>query len=321
MCVSVNSMKVFHKPVLLHECLNLLAPEKPNSLMIDGTLGEGGHSYAFLSQFLDLTVYGIDADAEIQKRAEERLAVFKKRLKLFNMWTDDFLRNYSESKKPDIILLDLGISIFHYLASNRGFSFSSDERLDMRLNTKTGKTALDIVNKESEKELSDLIYKYGEERYSRQIATSIVEKRKEAKIETAKQLAEIIFNAVPIRYRHGRLHPATRTFQALRIAVNGELDRLPELLSLAFKVLNEGGKLAVISFHSLEDRIVKQYFRELSKTLVENEIKPINKKEKKFLARLLTKKPITAGDEELAENPPSRSAKLRIIQKLYKVKD
>lgn len=310
-------MEIFHKAVLLHECLKLLAPEEPDALMIDGTLGEGGHSFAFLSQFNDLTVYGVDADREIQERAKLRLKDFSGRVKFFNAWTDDFLKNYTEEKKPHIILLDLGISVFHYAASHRGFSFSSDEKLDMRLNSKTKKTAADLIAQLSEKELADMIYRYAEERYSRQIARRIVEKRKEAPIETARELAELIFNAVPPKYRYGRIHPATRTFQALRIAVNSELDRLPRLLSLSFGLLASGGKLGVISFHSLEDRIVKHYFRELAKTVVEKNFQPINKTErnKNAVAVLLTKKPVTATDEECAANPPSRSAKLRVIQK------
>lgn len=315
MYVLDKMMEVFHKPVLLKECLELLAPKKANSLMIDGTLGEGGHTEAFLSKYLDLQIYGIDADAEIQNRAKLRLKSFGNRVNFFNLWTDDYLENYSNQKKPDIILLDLGISIFHYEASNRGFSFFSDEKLDMRLNPKIKNTAADLIASLSENDLANTIYNYGEERYSRKIANRIVESRKISPITSAKQLANLIVDAVPVSYRHGRLHPATKTFQALRIAVNDELKRLPRLLDLSFNILADGGRLAIISFHSLEDRIVKNYFRSLSKTIVENENMPITKKDKSFLATLITKKPIVASDAEIKENPPSRSAKLRVIEK------
>ncbi|MEL3907515.1 MAG: 16S rRNA (cytosine(1402)-N(4))-methyltransferase RsmH [Treponemataceae bacterium] len=311
-------MVVFHTPVLLNECLEYLAPEKPNALMVDATLGEGGHSYAFLSKFPDIRIYGLDADCEIQKRAEERLQKFGDRIKFFNVWSDDFFKTNIE-KSFDIILIDLGISVFHYSASNRGFSFSRDETLDMRLNANTGKSAGDLIANLSEKDLADIIFKFGEERYSRRIARKIVERRKTKAITSSKDLADIIFNAVPPKYRYGRLHPATRTFQALRIEVNSELERLPKLLELAFESLAEGGKLGVISFHSLEDRIVKHYFRTLSKTFVEKENMPIQDNGENFLATLLTKKPIQASEEEVRANSPSRSAKLRVIKKNIQV--
>lgn len=312
-------MVVFHTPVLLNECLEYLAPEKPNALMVDATLGEGGHSYAFLSRFKDLTVYGLDADCEIQKTAKERLAEFGGRIKFFNTWSDDFFKANIMEVKFDIILIDLGISIFHYSASHRGFSFSNDEVLDMRLNANTRKTARDLIATLSEKDLADIIFKFGEERYSRQIARKIVERRKTKAITSSKDLADIIFNAVPPKYRYGRLHPATRTFQALRIEVNSELERLPKLLELAFEALAVGGKLGVISFHSLEDRIVKHHFRTLSKTFVEKENMPIQNNGEKFLASLLTKKAIQASEEEIRANSPSRSAKLRVIKKNIQV--
>ena len=308
-------MEVFHTPVLLRECLELLAPEKSNALMVDGTLGEGGHTEAFLSRFSDLTVYGVDADAEIQKRARQRLSGFGSRIEFYNLWSDEFFENNPSEKRFDVILLDLGISIFHYAASQRGFSFSCNEALDMRLNARTKNSAADLIASLNEKELADMIFQYGEERYSRRIARKIVERRKVKAITTSGDLADVVFNSVPSKYRYGRLHPATRTFQALRIAVNGELERLPRLLDLAFHSLADGGKLGVITFHSLEDRIVKQYFRKLSKTFLECENMPIVDTEKKFVASLVSKKAIQASEDEVAKNPPSRSAKLRVIKR------
>lgn len=307
-------MKVFHTPVLLEECLTFLACDKADGLMVDGTLGEGGHTEAFLKKFPSLTVYGVDADSAIQAVAKERLAEFKNRVRFFNCWSDVFFKTYSFEKKPDVILLDLGISSFHYQASMRGFSFSSEEPLDMRLDTGYRISASDLVNGMGERELADIIFKYGEERYSRRIAQAIIAARKNGRIETAKQLADIIFNAVPAQYRYGHLHPATRTFQALRIAVNGELDRLPSLLESAFKCLAAGGRLGVITFHSLEDRIVKRYFKSLSTPSTEDENMP-KQKVGRAVGILLTKKAIMPTDAEVRQNAPSRSAKLRVIEK------
>lgn len=317
-------MQIFHRPVLLNECLDLLAPEAEHQLMVDGTLGEGGHSEAFLRRFKTLSIIGVDADSKIQSVAKERLKPFGERIHFITNWSDVFFSTYVFEQKPSIILLDLGISIFHYEAAERGFSFLADEPLDMRLSNGLKTSASDIVNKLAEKDLADVIFKYGEEHFSRRIAHSIVEQRKVTPITSSKQLADIIFSAVPSKYRYGRLHPATRTFQAIRIAVNGELDRLPALLELAFATLEDGGKLGVISFHSLEDRIVKHYFRELSKKPIENNDGksfaqktnvPIVEKETRFLGTLVTKKGVKPSETEVAENSPSRSAKLRVIRK------
>ena len=266
-------MEIVHTPVLLNECLDYLSPigesfEK-NALMIDSTLGEGGHSFNFLSKFENLKIVGLDADKVIQAKARERLSCFGQRMNFFNGWFNDFYANYpSEYEKPDLILFDLGISVFHYEKSDRGFSFRYDEKLDMRLNAESEKSAADLVNELSETELADMIYLYGEEKLSRRIAKAIVDARSGGKIESSKALAEIIWNCVPANYRYGQIHPATRTFQALRIAVNGELKRLPKALSDAFACLKPGGKMGVITFHSLEDRIVKNYFRNLGKQCV-----------------------------------------------------
>ncbi len=310
-------MEIIHTSVLLQETLDLLAPETPNSLMIDGTLGEGGHTEAFLVAFPDLRVIGIDADVRIQERARERLSPFGERICFYPGWSDVFFKEYpAEEKRPDRILLDLGISLFHYEKSGRGFSFRTDEPLDMRLDPHSGESAADLVNTMKEEPLADLIYQFGEEKYSRRIARSICETRKSSKFSTARALADCIYSAVPAEYRHGRIHPATKTFQALRIAVNEELSRLPRLLALALDVLAPGGKLGVITFHSLEDRIVKNYFRTMSKACICPPEVPICKCGGRPKVDLLTRKSISASDEEIARNAPSRSARLRGVRKI-----
>lgn len=310
-------MEIVHTSVLLQECLMYLAPEKPSSLFIDGTLGEGGHTHAFLSRFPDLTAIGIDADKVIQLRARERLQEFGNRIEFFHGWSDEFFASYAaEKQKPDRILIDLGISLFHYEKSGRGFSFRSDEPLDMRLESDSGESAADIVNSYKEDELANLIYLFGEERYSRRIARSICQMRNSAPFSTARALADCIYSSVPSDYRHGRIHPATRTFQALRIAVNSELSRLPRLLALAMNVLALDGRLGVITFHSLEDRIVKNYFRDLSKSCICPPEMPICKCGGKPRAELLTKKAVSPTEEEVRDNSPSRSARLRVVKKI-----
>ena len=314
-------MEIVHTPVLLNECLDYLSPigesfEK-NALMIDSTLGEGGHSFNFLSKFENLKIVGLDADKVIQAKAKERLACFGERMNFFNGWFNDFYANYpSEYEKPDLILFDLGISVFHYEKSDRGFSFRYDEKLDMRLNAESEKSAADFVNELSETELADMIYLYGEEKLSRRIAKAIVDARSGGKIESSKALAEIIWNCVPANYRYGQIHPATRTFQALRIAVNGELKRLPKALSDAFACLKPGGKMGVITFHSLEDRIVKNYFRNLGKQCVCPPEVAVCRCGGSECAEILTRKPVCPTEEEIKANSPSRSAKLRVIRKI-----
>lgn len=314
-------MEIVHTPVLLNECLEYLSPVgesfEKNALMIDSTLGEGGHSFNFLSKYENLKIIGLDADKVIQAKARERLACFCERMNFFNGWFNDFYANYpSEYEKPDLILFDLGISVFHYEKSDRGFSFRYDEKLDMRLNAESEKSAADLVNELSETELADMIYLYGEEKLSRRIAKAIVDARSGGKIESSKALAEIIWNCVPANYRYGQIHPATRTFQALRIAVNGELKRLPKALSDAFACLKPGGKMGVITFHSLEDRIVKNYFRNLGKQCVCPPEVAVCRCGGSECAEILTRKPVCPTEEEIKANSPSRSAKLRVIRKI-----
>ena len=314
-------MEIIHTSVLLNETLEWLSPENEsfsnNAFMVDSTLGEGGHSFAFLNRYKNLRIIGLDADQKIQARAKERLSCFGNRMNFHLGWFNDFYANYPDNlPKPNLILFDLGISVFHYERSGRGFSFRYDEELDMRLNDSEGKSASDIVNTMREDELANLIFNYSEERYSRRIARAIVENRQLAPITNSKTLAQIIYDCVPAPYRHGGIHPATKTFQALRIAVNAELNRLPEALNSAFEVLQVGGKMGVITFHSLEDRIVKNTFRNWAKVCSCPPEQPICTCGGSPKVELLTRKPIGPTEEEVKENSPSRSAKLRVIRKL-----
>jgi 16S rRNA (cytosine1402-N4)-methyltransferase len=312
-------MKVIHTPVLLEEAISYLAPRGEGELMVDATLGEGGHSYAFLSRFPALSVIGIDADPVIQEKARRHLAVFGSRMRYYSGWSADFFDSYpAGEKRPDTVLFDLGISMFHYEQSGRGFSFMKDEYLDMRIDTGRGKTAAQLIDGLSERELAGLLWNNAGERYSRSIARAVTAVKKQGGVTTTGQLAELVKAAVPAKYRRGPPHPATRTFQALRIAVNGELEKLPALLEKALAVLEQGGRMGVISFHSLEDRTVKVFFRENSRDCTCPPSAPVCNCGGKRV-KVLTRKAVSAGEEEIRRNPPSRSAKLRVVEKLREV--
>jgi 16S rRNA (cytosine1402-N4)-methyltransferase len=309
-------MEILHVPVLKNEILSYLAPDNNGQMLIDGTLGEGGHSLIFLERYPELKVIGIDADKNILAKAAERLKEYAGRIEIINMWFDDYFQTVKPKIRPDRILFDLGISVFHFVESSRGFSFAKDEPLDMRINPEESVSAHNLVNDSNAEELADIFYQFGEERYSRRIASAVVRNRASSPIATTGQLAEIIRRAVPRQYRYGRIHPATRCFQALRIGVNHELDRIKRVLPFAFEILAPGGRLGVISFHSLEDRIVKHFFKEKIKSCTCPPETPMCKCGGEKRAFILTKKPVQPGTEEIAANPPSRSAKLRVIQKM-----
>ena len=295
-------MEYVHYSVMAQEILQyLIPPADSEATMVDCTCGEGGHTHLFLSTYPKLKVIGLDRDATIQQKAIERMKEFSDRFIPRNIWFNDFF-DQGEEQAYDLILFDLGISSFHYEESQRGFSFRKDEALDMRLDESASISAFDVVNGYQEERLADVIYNFGEERYSRRIARAIVERRKLTKIATSEELASIIYKAVPANYRYGHIHPATRSFQAIRIEVNRELDRIEPALRGAIKALKSKGRLAVISFHSLEDRQVKWLF----KGMAEGDDPAI---------RILTKKPLVPTDQEREENAASRSAKLRIIEK------
>jgi len=313
--------EIVHQSVLSDKIIKFLNPGSKKSLLIDSTLGEGGHTEFFLSRFPRLKVIGIETDEEIIKVAEKRLAKYKARFSSVNVWFTDFYSNYEKYSKirPDYILFDLGISNFHYKSSKRGFSFNIDEDLDMRLSTDLAVSAKDIVNSYSEGEISSIFFKYGEERFSRRIAKKIIEYRAGKKINTTFQLVEIIKSVVP-SYQ-SRIHPATRCFQALRIAVNKELENVENAIKSAFKVLKIGGRIAVISFHSLEDRIVKRFFKIMNKSCTCPPEWPICKCKGQKKLEILTKKPIVPDRSEIDKNKASRSSKLRVAEKLIEDED
>jgi 16S rRNA (cytosine1402-N4)-methyltransferase len=294
-----------HVSVLLAEVIAGLAP-RSSGRYVDGTLGGGGHAAALLEASApDGRVLGIDADPAALAAAGVRLAPFGERATLVHGNFRDLARIVRDAGFAPIdgLLLDLGVSSHQLDTPERGFSFQVDAPLDMRLDPTGGETAADLVNELPEGELADLIYRYGEERGSRRVARWIAEARRKQPIETTGALAEIVARA--LGGRHGKIHPATRTFQALRIAVNGELDSLEAALPQAVELLAPGGRVAVIAFHSLEDRIVKQFFRAESGYGSQAPAR----------LRIVTKKPIEAGPEEARANPRSRSAKLRIAER------
>ncbi len=307
-------MEYVHTPVLADAVLSYLKPDIAHPYMIDCTLGEGGHSRLFLEKYPFLNITGLDRDAVIMEKAKHRLSVYGDRFNAVNTWFNEYFETY-DGPAPSVILFDLGISIFHYVQSERGFSFSKKEKLDMRLDEGARTDAYEIVNTYSEQELSRVIFTYGEERYGRRIARAICTARAEGPIEYSDQLASIIYQAVPASYRFQRIHPATRTFQALRIEVNSEIDRIVPSLNRAIDLLAPGGYLGVISFHSLEDRPVKHLFKEREKGCTCPPKAPICTCGKTSDIQIITKKPVVADEAECEANPPSRSAKLRVAQK------
>ena len=314
--MAADPVNAVHTPVLTEELLEILAPRKEDELMIDATIGEGGHSFQFLSRFPGLKIIGVDADPQIQKIAGERLKGFNGRIEFYSGWSYDFFSEYSFPRRPDTILIDLGVSLFHYEKSGRGFSFLRDEPLDMRIRSDTGKSAADLISGLSEKELADLLFTNAQERFSRRIAKEIVKTRSLGPIKSSGVLAQTVERAVPLAYRNGPVHPATKTFLALRIAVNRELSGLEALLEAALKVLKPKGIIGVISFHSLEDRIVKNFFREKNRDCTCPPQEPICRCEGKRIVNILTKKGVIPGPEEIRNNPASRSARLRAAEKI-----
>jgi 16S rRNA (cytosine1402-N4)-methyltransferase len=301
-----------HQPVLYHEIIHALQP-KNEGQYVDGTLGAGGHARGILEACApDGRLLGLDVDPQALALARENLAPYGRRVRLIRASYDSLTEILREIgwEAVDGILLDLGLSSMQLDTPERGFSFQHEAPLDMRFDPASPTSAADLVNTLSKDELADLIYRYGEERASRRIAQAIVKARP---LQTTRQLAAVIESVLP---RKGRIHPATRTFQALRIAVNRELDRIENVLPQAVAALRSGGRLAIISFHSLEDRIVKAYFRAESKDLVNPPYERIYEVEKKATLKEINRKVIIPGEAENAANPRARSAKLRIVEKL-----
>lgn len=294
-----------HQSVLLHEVIEGLDLHD-GDVVVDGTVGSAGHSEAMFVTGKDIRVIAFDLDQGALARSQARLAQYSDKVTFVHSGFQDIAKVLGELKieRVNKILFDFGLSSEEIDESGRGFSFQKDEPLLMTLQSEVSTstlTARDVVNDWSEESLTEIIRGFGEERFAGRIARAIAENREVAPIETTAQLRDIIYHAVPTFYRTGRIHPATRTFQAIRIAVNGELMAIEKGLKDGFAHLARGGRIAAISFHSLEDRIVKQYFRTLAD---EGE------------AMILTKKPIVPTEAEEKQNPRSRSAKLRVLQKI-----
>lgn len=292
-------MAVVHIPVLSKEVLDFLSP-KPEGICLDGTLGAGGHAALVLETSAPSGVLiGLDRDGEILKIARENLKSFENRVRFVraNFADVESVLKSQGTEKVDGMYLDLGVSSLQLDRPERGFSFRGEGPVDMRMDPADGETALEKIRRSDERELTRVLREYGEERLAPKIARALLGSAGRGELETTLDLASIVFNIYPPRQRYGRIHPATRTFQALRIWVNDELGSLGSFLEKAPFLLKEGGRLCIISYHSLEDRMVKHTFRDLSKRGFD----------------ILTKKPVIASEEEVEANPRGRSAKLRAL--------
>ena len=306
-----------HISVLLEECIEGLNI-KPDGIYVDGTLGGAGHSSRIAAALTTGTLVGIDRDPIALKAAGERLAPFGDRVKLAHSnfsEVESVLRELGLSGM-DGMLMDLGVSSPQLDDGQRGFSYMADAPLDMRMNNDDPFDAAQLVNTWSQEELKRILYDYGEERYAPQIAAAICRRREQKPIETTLELVDIIRSAMPPAALREKQHPAKRSFQAIRIAVNDELGSVEKVMRDAIRLLKPGGRLAVITFHSLEDRIVKNAMAEASKGCTCPPNFPVCVCGKKPLVKLISRKPITASAEELEYNPRSRSAKLRVCEKL-----
>lgn len=302
----------YHRPVLFEETLEALAID-PNGIYVDGTAGGGGHSHAIASRLQGGRLIALDQDPDAIAQASARLEGLSATVVRSNFrYMDRVLRDLGIDN-VDGVLLDIGVSSHQLDEPTRGFSYHADAPLDMRM-SQEGVTAADLLRDLTERELADIFFRFGEEKFSRQIARAIVRQRAVQPLTTTTELAELVKAAVPaVARRDG--HPARRVFQALRIAVNAELDCLSEALDVAFSQLKVGGRLAVITFHSLEDRIVKQRFAEFCKGCICPPSFPVCVCGREPAGRLVLRKPTEASERELADNPRSRSAKLRCIEK------
>ncbi len=306
-------MSAAHQPVLYHEIIQALQP-KNKGYYVDCTLGAGGHALGILQASQpEGKLLGFDLDPQALALARETLAPHEQRILLLQRSYTTLSETLQEIQWHLVngIVLDLGVSSMQFDTAERGFSFREDAPLDMRFSPKIAESAADIINTYSEAELAEIIFRYGEERASRRIAKAIIRDRP---IRTTFELASLISTVIPRKGK--RVHPATRTFQALRIAVNDELDSIESILPQATNALAPGGRLAIISFHSLEDRLVKQYFRRESKNCICPPRQPVCTCNHKASIKEIARKPIRPSDEEIAKNPRARSAKLRIVEKL-----
>jgi len=294
---------ITHKPVLLKEVLEALEPA-PGKTIVDCTVGLGGHAEAIVAAISPGgRLVGIDRDAQALEIAKERLGRPGERVDLIKGRFDELDAIFERAgiKGADGFLFDLGVSSMQFDEAGRGFSFRADAPLDMRMDTEAEKDAAELINTASEADLDRILEEYGEERFHRRIASAIAEERKKARIETTGRLVDIIVHAMPYKMRHGRVHAATRSFQAFRIAVNDELGSLGRAIDQSIGLLNTAGVICVISYHSLEDRIVKNKFREARAQRI---------------LELKNKKPVTPTEQEIGDNPRARSAKMRAATKM-----
>ena len=313
----MSETKFSHVSVLLHECMDGL-DIKPDGIYVDGTAGGGGHSFEIASRLDSGLLIAIDRDEAAIKAASARLAPLGERATVVKS-------NYSDVEsvcrslgieKIDGLLLDLGVSSYQLDTAERGFSYNADAPLDMRMDKDSPFSAYNVVNEYSAEELKKVIYNYGEERFAPRIASAIVKYRDTKPVETTGELVDIIKGAIPAAAREGGHHPAKRTFQAIRIEVNGELSIIEPTIKAAVDMLRPGGRIAIITFHSLEDRIVKQTFADLASGCTCPKNFPVCVCGKKPMVKVVSRKPILPSAEELEVNPRSRSAKLRVAEKI-----
>lgn len=310
-------MEFKHISVLFDETINSLNV-KDRGIYVDGTLGGGGHSQGILERAKDVRLIGIDRDIEAIGAAKARLNEYEQNITFIN---DNFsnikqILNELNIDKIDGAVLDLGVSSYQLDNAERGFSYMHDAMLDMRMNANDEISAYEIVNNYSKEELTKIFYEYGEEKWSARVAEFIVEKRKQKPVETTLELVDIIKAAIPKKVRVEGSHPAKRIFQAIRIEVNNELGILKDTVSDIVEVLNPGGRMAVITFHSLEDRIIKKAFMDLAMGCVCPKSFPVCVCNRQPIVKIISKKPILPTGKEEEENPRSKSAKLRVIEKL-----
>lgn len=311
------SIEFSHRSVMLNECIDGLNI-KPDGIYVDGTCGGAGHSFEIAKRLDTGKLICIDQDPDAIAAASKRLEPYKERVIIVKS-------NFSEAAgvcrnlgydRIDGLLLDLGVSSFQLDEASRGFSYNADAPLDMRMSDTNPLTAYEVVNSYSESELKRILFEYGEERFAGRIASKIVNARVIKPIETTIELSELIKSAIPSAARNGGHHPAKRSFQAIRIEVNGELDVIAPTIETVCGVMNSGGRMAIITFHSLEDRAVKQAYQKLAEGCTCPKDFPVCVCGNKPKIKIITKKPIVPSETELEENPRSRSAKLRIAEKI-----
>ena len=311
-------MEFHHVSVLLNECIDNLNI-KPDGVYVDCTMGGAGHSKEIVKRLSDKGLFiGFDQDKNAIATAKERLSEYSDRVRFVHSNFENIKEELAKIGVHNIhgVLADLGVSSHQLDEADRGFSYMQDAPLDMRMDVRCNFSAYDVVNTYSEEELAKIIKDYGEDNWAKRIAKFIVEERAEKPIETTGELVEVIKKAIPKKARIDGPHPAKRTFQAIRIEVNNELGVITKMIDDAVSIMNEGGRVCIITFHSLEDRIVKNEFRDLALDCVCPSHLPICQCDKESLVKVITRKPILPSAEEIEENPRSRSAKLRVAERI-----